>query len=128
GGWGRGPLAEPGGTGPQQLAQIRALGGVIGLTPCASSHPSPAELHAAIETIASIPFEGRAGYEGIAIGTDFLGSDQPSPGLDDVGRIARWMGRTFDRPTAAALTAGNARRLLLRSVGAAEDRERPRRE
>ena len=126
--WGHVPPAEPGGSGTQRLERMRALGVVIGLTPCASSYSSPAKLHAAIETIAAIPFEGRAGYEGIALGTDLLGIDQPSVGLDDVGRIARWIGRTFDRPTAAALTAGNARRLLLRSVGAAEDLERPRRE
>jgi membrane dipeptidase len=128
GGWDCVSPTEPGGSARRDLQRLRALGGVIGLTPCAPSYPSPAELHAVIETIASTPFEGRAGYEGIAIGTDLLGIDQPSTGLDDVGRIARWIGRAFDRPTAAALTAGNARRLLLRSVGAAEHLERPRRE
>jgi membrane dipeptidase len=115
-----------GGSDPQHLDRMRALGVVIGLTPSAPSAASPAELHAAIETLAAIPFEGRAGYEGIAIGTDLLGIDQPSAGLEDVGRIARWLARTFDRPTAAALAAGNARRLLLRSVGAPEDFEGPR--
>jgi membrane dipeptidase len=117
--------AEPGGPGRQELERIRALGGVIGLTPCASAYPSPTELHAAIEALAAIPFEGRAGYEGLAVGTDLLGTDQPTPGLDDVPRIVRWLGRSFERPTASALAAGNARRLLLRAVGAAEDRERP---
>jgi membrane dipeptidase len=119
GAWDGLPPAEPGGTGPADLPRFRALGGVIGLKPCAASYPSPAGLQAAIETIASVPFEGRAGYEGIAIGSNLLGIDQPTPGLHQVGRIAYWIGRSFDRPTAAALSAGNARRLLLRSVGSA---------
>jgi membrane dipeptidase len=117
--------AEPGGPGRQELERIRALGGVIGLTPCASAYPSPAELHAAIEALAAIPFEGRTGYEGLALGTDLLGTDHLTPSLDDFPRIVRWLGRSFQRPTAVALTASNARGLLLRSVGAAEDRERP---
>jgi membrane dipeptidase len=119
GAWDRDPPAEGGGRDLPDLDRMRALGGLIGLTPCAASYPSAGDLHAAIDTIASIPFEGRAGYEGIAIGTNLLGIDQALPGLEDVGRIARWLVRTFDRTTAAALSAGNARRLLLRSVGAA---------
>jgi membrane dipeptidase len=121
GAWDGLPPPEPGGSGPADLPRMRALGGVVGLTPCASSYPAPAALQAAIETIASVPFEGRAGYEGIALGSNFLGLDQPTPGLHDVGRIARWIGRSFDRPTAAALSAGNARQLLLRSVGSPDD-------
>jgi membrane dipeptidase len=126
GAWDRVPPAEGGGKGLQDLERMRALGGLIGLTPCAASFPAVADLHAAIETMASIPFEGRAGYEGIAIGTDLLGIDQALPGLEDVRRITRWLARTFERPAAAAVTAGNARGLLLRSVGAAGDSERPR--
>jgi membrane dipeptidase len=124
GAWDGLPPVEPGGTGPADLPRMRALGGVVGLTPCTSSYPSPTGLQTAIDTIASIPFEGRAGYEGIAIGSNLLGIEQPTPGLHDAGRIARWIGRSFDRPAAAALSAGNARRLLLRSVGAGDDPER----
>jgi membrane dipeptidase len=116
GGWSHFRSAEPGGLGRQNLERMRALGGVIGVTPGESLGQSPDELRAAIETIASVPFEGRAGYEGIAMGTDLLGIDRLLPSLGDVRRLAKWIGRTFDATSAAALTANNARRLLLRSV------------
>jgi hypothetical protein len=38
--------------------------------------------------------------------------------MESARGIARWFERSFDRKTAAALVAGNARRLLLRSAGA----------
>jgi membrane dipeptidase len=65
-----------------------------------------------------MPFAGRAGFEGIAIGTDFLGVDETLPGLGNVEEIARWLESTFDRPVAHALTAGNGSAFLARICGA----------
>jgi membrane dipeptidase len=92
---------------------------VIGLTPGPPGSESPDGLKAAIETIASVPFQGRAGFEGIAIGTHWLGIARTLPALGDVRRVARWLARTFDRKSAAALIAENARQLLLHAAGAA---------
>ena len=100
-----------------QIVRLRALGGVVGLTPSRSSYQTPDELKAVIEEIASIPFEGRSGHEGIAIGTDFLACEQTLPGLADVTQIKTWLGRTLDGDAAPLLLAGNASRLLVRAAG-----------
>ena len=100
-----------------QLVRLRALGGVVGLTPCHSSYQTPDELKALIDAIASIPFEGRSGHEGIAIGTDFLACEQTLPGLADVTQIKTWVGRTLDRDAAPLVLAGNASRMLVRAAG-----------
>jgi membrane dipeptidase len=122
---GRNPpsAAASAGLTPSNLGRFRALGGVIGLSPDAACYRSPVELKAVIEGLAQVPFEGRFGYEGIAIATDFLGIDQPVFGLANVRGMTRWIGRTFDRPTAASLIAGNGRRLLLRSAGVVGESE-----
>ena len=76
---------------------------MIGLTPGPPFHQSPEELRSAIEQVAAIPFEGRVGYEGIAIGSDFLEFDETLPGLGDADSIGSWLSRTFDREAAALL-------------------------
>lgn len=99
------------------LAEVRSRGGVIGLTPGLSGCEAPDELRRLIDAMASLPFEGRPGHEGLAIGSHLLGDERAAPGLASVREITRWLGQTFDRETAAAIAAGNARRLLLRSAG-----------
>jgi membrane dipeptidase len=99
------------------LVQLRAAGGVIGFTAGPPYHDTPEELRAGIETAASVPFEGRAGYEGIAVGTDFLGINQTIPGLGNVLRLKNWLHRTFEVTSAVDLIAGNGRRLLTRAAG-----------
>jgi membrane dipeptidase len=99
------------------VVRLRALGGVVGLTPTPPFFHSPDELKSGIEAIAAIPFEGRSGYEGIAVGTDFTGCEHVIPGLADVGELTNWLGRTFDRETAGLLAAGNASRLLACAAG-----------
>jgi membrane dipeptidase len=101
----------------EDVVRLRALGGVIALTPSPSFFRTPDDLKSAIEALAAIPFEGRSGYEGIAIGTDFTGLEQVMPGLAEVGEITNWIGRSFDRETAGRLAAGNASRLLVRAAG-----------
>ncbi len=119
-----GGVAHSGFDGPralnhQNLARLRAAGGVVGLTPCAPYHQSPEELRAAIETVATIPFEGRLGHEGIAIGTDFLEVNQTLPGLGDADSIKKWLAQMFGAETAASLAEANARRLLERATDSA---------
>ena len=57
-----------------------------------------------------MPFEGRAGYEGIAIGTDSLGIDSILPHLGNVSEVKKWITRRFDRETAVMLIAANGLR------------------
>ena len=73
------------------LARLRALGGVIGLSVASSDFQTTEELKAGIERAAAIPFQGRPGYAGIGIGTSFPGLGQPIPGLENVSRIAEWL-------------------------------------
>jgi membrane dipeptidase len=101
----------------QNLARLRAAGGLIGLTPGAPSHRSPEELKSAIEQVAAIPFEGRQGYEGIAIGCDFLDLERKLPELGNAAAIIEWLARTFDSDAATLLIETNARRFLARAVG-----------
>ena len=103
---------------PENLARLRALGGTVGLSVGPPFFDSAEALHAAIEAVAAVPFEGRAGYEGIAIGTDFLGVAATAPGLADASSVVSWATGRFDAPTAAMLLHGNAGRLIARAAGA----------
>jgi membrane dipeptidase len=111
---------EPRAINHQNLTRLRAVGGVVGLTPCAPYHQSPEEFRAAIEAVATIPFEGRLGYEGIAIGTDFLEVSETLPGLGDAESIRTWLSQTFGAETAASLAHANSRQLMARAVANAD--------
>ena len=100
-----------------QIVRLRALGGVVGLTPSRSSYQTPDELKAVIEEIASIPFEGRSGHEGIAIGTDFLACEKRCPAWPTLPKSRHGLARTLDGDAAPLLLAGNASRLLVRAAG-----------
>ncbi|MBX6316437.1 MAG: membrane dipeptidase [Isosphaeraceae bacterium] len=101
----------------ENLRRLRALGGVIGLSISPPFYASTETLQAGIETAASIPFQGRSGYEGIAIGTAVLGHDQTAPGLGQAPEIIQWLSTTFEPVAASALIQGNARLLLERAAG-----------
>jgi membrane dipeptidase len=105
------------------LVGVRSCGGVIGLTPGLPGCATPDELKQLIQTVADLPFEGHAGYEGIAVGSDLLSAERTAPGLASARDITRRLGQEFDRKTAAAIVAGNARRILFRSVGVAPETE-----
>ena len=100
-----------------QVVRLRVVGGVVGLTPSRSSDQTTEEFKALIDAIASIPFEGRSGHKGIAVGTNFLACEQTLAGVADVTQITTWVGRTFDRDAATLLLAGNASQLLARAAG-----------
>jgi membrane dipeptidase len=107
------------------LARLRALGGVVGFSVGPPFYTSPEQLRASIETAASIPFQGRPDFEGLAIGTDFLGVDRTLPGLGNVPEVTAWLSATFGPAEAAALIQGNGRRLFLDALGAKETRPSP---
>jgi len=102
---------------PENLARLRALGGLVGFTP--AFYATPDDFKAAIESAAALPFLGEPGYRGIAIGTDFLGVDHNPPGLGNVESVVSWAASAFPSDVAEALIAGNARALLLWAAGAA---------
>jgi membrane dipeptidase len=122
-----GAVAHPGFDGRRaidlpNLARLRALGGLIGLTPGPPFYQSPEEVRSAIEQVATIPFEGRVGYEGIAIGCDFLELDVTLPELGNAQKIVEWLSRTFDRESAELLLEANARRFLANALGHSLDK------
>jgi membrane dipeptidase len=102
---------------PENLARLRALGGVVGLSPCAASFQSPQEFRAEIDSIAAIPFEGREGYEGIGVGSCFPTLEQTILTLATVPEIASWLSRSYPPQIALQLAQENARGLLLRAAG-----------
>jgi membrane dipeptidase len=99
------------------LRRLRALGGTVGISP--AFYRSADEFRASIEIAAALPWLDSPGYEGIAIGTDFLGVDKNPAGLGNVEGIVKWLVETFDGLTASRLIDGNARRLLCRACGGA---------
>lgn len=98
----------------ENLKRLRALGGVVGLGVSEPFYHATAELKAGIESAAALPFLGASGYEGIAIGTDFLGVGAVTPGLGNAAEVAAWLGSAFEPAVATALIHGNAARLLAR--------------
>lgn len=102
----------------ENLTRLRALGGVVGFSVGPPFYDRADQLKTDIETAASIPFLGRSGFDGIAIGTDFLGVDQTLAGMGNVTEVVAWLTATFDTATATALIQGNARALVNRVVGA----------
>jgi membrane dipeptidase len=99
------------------LRRLRALGGFVGLGISPPFFQSPEQIKEAIELVASIPLEGREGFEGIAIGTDFLGVDRTLPGLGNAAEVVAWVQANFDRSTAKDLLHDNALALMARASG-----------
>jgi membrane dipeptidase len=113
-----GALSHPENSSPRtltldNLARLRALGGVVGFSVGPPFYSSREQLKASIETAAAIPFQGRSGFEGLAIGTDFLGVARTLPGLGNIADVAAWLTSSFSPAEAAALIQGNGRRLIL---------------
>jgi len=101
----------------ENLRRFRDLGGVIGFSPGPPAAASAEALRETIEAIASIPFLGRAGYEGIGIGTNFLRLPALLPELRDVARLTAWLERTFGPEAGRDLGERTARCLLARAAG-----------
>ena len=99
------------------LARLRSLGGTIGLGVSPPFYTDPDQVRLDIETAASLPFLGHAGYDGIAIGTDFLGVSSTLPALGNAEAVVAWIGRTFPPDVAERIASGNARSLIERAVG-----------
>lgn len=102
----------------ENLARLRVLGGVIGLSVGPPFHVSTEAFKAAIEAAAELPYLGQPGFDGITIGTDFLGADQSMPDLNNAESVVAWIQSAFPNRAAAAILAGNASALLGRLTGA----------
>ena len=108
-------LEGPRGLGSEGLARLRALGGVVGLTP--AFYETAEAFGQALESAAAVPFLGSEGFEGVCIGTDILGVDRNPPGLGTAPEVVAWTSSSFPPDTARALLADNARRLIERAIG-----------
>jgi membrane dipeptidase len=104
------------------LARLRSLGGVIGfgVSPPFYSHPD--QIQAGIEAASALPFLGRPGFEGIAIGTDFLGVDATLPTLANAEAVATWVEASFPAEASRAILVENGRRLIARSISGTDPR------
>lgn len=102
---------------PENLARLRALGGYVGLGVSPPFFGQPDQIQAAVDAIASVPFQGRPGVEGITIGTDFLGVDEVLAGLANVPEVIAWFQANFEPITASALIRDNALSLLRTVAG-----------
>ena len=108
-------LDGPRGLSPDGLTRLRALGGVVGLTP--AFYADAGAFRAALDSAAAVPFLGREGFEGVCIGTDFLGVDRNPPGLGTAPEVVAWAASTFPPDVAGALLRGNGLRLIERAIG-----------
>ena len=102
----------------ENLRRLRSLGGFVGVGVSPPFFQSSDQVREVIDRIAAIPFEGRVGYEGIAIGTDFLGVEETLPGLRNAPEVVGWTQAQFDRPVAKDLLHDNALGLFARASGA----------
>jgi membrane dipeptidase len=100
-----------------ELVRFRALGGLLGLVAGAPEVGSAATLREVIDLVAAIPWNGKAGCEGISIGTGFPEVKGPAAPLASASRLAEWLTAAFPREIATAIAADNARRLLLQATG-----------
>lgn len=122
-----GPLPAEGVSGRSSLSRdslrrLRALGGLVGLTP-ASTSDTEAFAHL-IDAVAEIPFEGRPGTEGLAIGTASLDVERIPSGLGRVDDLVDWFLGRFLHPTAEQIIHGNTAALLERVIGGAGERSK----
>ncbi|MFO0907302.1 MAG: membrane dipeptidase [Isosphaeraceae bacterium] len=101
----------------EPLRRLRALGGVVGLTPAPPFHHSSEEFRAGLERVATFPGPSGPGFGGVAIGSDILGVEQLLPDLPNVEALIGWLGRTFDPLDAGRIVHDSARRLIEQAIG-----------
>ena len=101
----------------ENLVRLRTLGGFLGVGVTPPFYANSDEIRASIETAATIPFLGRVGYEGIGLGTDFLGVDQVMPGLKNATEVVAWAKFAFPSKVAQAILRGNAQSLIEQAIG-----------
>jgi membrane dipeptidase len=106
-------------TAHANLGRFRALGGVIGVTPGSPAAASAEALRELITAIASVPYRGCPGYEGIGIGTDYFRAAALLPELADVSRVADWLETTFGSEAGSSLAYGAGHSLAVRAIGGA---------
>ncbi len=110
-------FARPRAITSENVRRLRALGGFIGFSVGPPFFHSPGQLKAALESVAAHAFDGQPGFQGIAIGTDFLGVDRTLPELGNMEKVVGWIAATFEQETAGALVSGNGKTLLKRMLG-----------
>jgi hypothetical protein len=102
-----GPIVGEG-EGGEILRRLRALGGFVALGASSRSFETAEALRAGFDAVASMPFAGRIGHEGIGVATDLFGGGASLKGLETAPALAAWVMRSFDPPIARALLRGNA--------------------
>ncbi len=100
-------------TSADVVRRLRGLGATLGVSPT----PTVEAFRDAIESLAAIPFRGRAGYEGIGVATDYLRIDRAASELSAVARLASWIAANHPARVARALIFENARGFLRSIVG-----------
>lgn len=110
-------FATPRAITAENLARLRALGGVVGLGVGPPFFDSAERLRAAISAVAEVPYLGRAGTDGIAVGTDFLGVSRTLPELKDAESVVAWLSSAFGAEDADRLIRASALGLIERAVG-----------
>ncbi len=101
------------------VRRLRALGGTIGISVSPPFFQAVEQIEAVIRQVAEIPYRDRPGFEGIGIGTDFLGVNQTLPQLGNAEQVVEWVQARFPKPVARALLHDNAHKLIARLTGAA---------
>jgi microsomal dipeptidase-like Zn-dependent dipeptidase len=97
---------------PEDFDRVKQLGGVVGLGVGRAFHRDANELADAIESIA-----GRCGLDAVAIGTGFLGIEEPAEAIENAAALLDWCSGRFDPETAKRLIWTNAMTTFRRIIG-----------
>lgn len=94
-----------GGLRSEDAARVRALGGVIGLSPARAFFPTAESFGNALDEAA-----GLLGVDlgAVAIGTGFLGIDEPIEGLANASDLLNWLFSRFNPGPARLMTEENS--------------------
>lgn len=107
------PILCDGVPSPEAVGRLRALGAMIGVRPTSTAEGFLAEITA----LAASPFQGREGFEGIGIASDYLGVEEVAPELDEAAKLLDWIAAKLPAEATSRVVAVNARRFALHLAG-----------
>ncbi|MEW4570526.1 hypothetical protein AB1L88_21910 [Tautonia sp. JC769] len=88
----------------EDVSRVRALGGVVGLCPARAFFPDAGAFGNALDEAAGLL---GIDFDAVAIGTGFLGIDEPIDGLGDAPGLLDWLSSRSEPGGARALAGGN---------------------